>query len=126
MLEGTGSSNKRYDGSPEHPLGSLDRSAVDTSQVLTESIDQVKMPSVGGFDTLLNRASQQRRSLNTQLDRSQERAINANRQAISSELQMLQKERERFLREKETWSIEKNQIKKRDMDQLQREREKLL
>lgn len=74
MLEGTGSSRKRYNNSPANPLGSLDRSADQNSPNLNQSIDRIKVPTIGGFDTLLNRASQQRRSLNSQADRSQERA----------------------------------------------------
>lgn len=64
MLEGTGSSRKRYHNSPVNPLGSLDRSG-QRSPNMNQSIEQVKVPAIGTFDTLLNRASQQRRSANT-------------------------------------------------------------
>lgn len=126
MLEGTASSRKRYANSPGNPLGSLERSHGQNSPNMNQSIEQIKMPTIGSFDTLLKRASQQRRSMNPRLDRSQEGALHANHQAISAELHKIQQERDRFLAEKEAWSIEKSNIKKRDMDQIQKEREKLL
>lgn len=91
---------------------------------MNQSIEQIKVPTYGNFDTVLKRASQQRRS--TQVDRSQDSAITAGHHAISSELHRIQKDKDQFLKEQEAWSIEKSNIKKRDMDQIQKERERLL